>query len=157
MKKLALVFSMIVFVFGCQQHNDTTGIKQVQKSNHDDYQAIDTVIETHGNINNIDRFTEFVQHVESEQKDEIKLIRYTIEGDPIFYYLEYDGKTIRATIDTTMDKFGSGRITIMKCASMQAVETDKRTDYELVECENSSDRSILTIWRSDQANNGGAN
>ncbi len=99
----------------------------------------------HGQIENTERFTEFLKNVEQEQKDNIRIVRYTEEGDPMLPDLEYDGEIIKSTTDTRRDKFGEGSIKTTICTSMEVVETTERTDYILDGCENIIDNKILAI------------
>ncbi|QPQ33119.1 DUF4362 domain-containing protein [Lysinibacillus sp. JNUCC 51] len=46
-------------------------------------------------MSNLDRFESFIENVESGVKDEIRISMYTIEEDPIFYNLNYNGNKIQ--------------------------------------------------------------
>ena len=96
----------------------------------------------HGEIKNIERFEEFLSNIKKGQKDNIRVIRYTVEGDPILRDLEYDGKTIKTTNDTRRDQYGQGSINSTTCTSIEENETTERT-YVLEGCENPIDNIVL--------------
>ncbi|TQR19438.1 DUF4362 domain-containing protein [Psychrobacillus vulpis] len=95
----------------------------------------------------IKRFSEFLNNVEKGQKDNIRVVRYTEEGDPMLHDLEFDGEVIKSTSDTRRDKFGEGSINNTTCTSIEEVETTERTDYILEGCENIIDNVILVTWK----------
>ena len=49
------------------------------------------VVNIHGNYSNIDKWNNFVKNVDSNQPDKVRITQYTVEGDPIFYELVYNG------------------------------------------------------------------
>jgi PBP1b-binding outer membrane lipoprotein LpoB len=63
------------------------------------------IVNIHGNISNLDKFGNFIKNVESGSKDKIRITMYTVEGDPIFYNLNYDGNQIQYTFDNSLDGF----------------------------------------------------
>jgi hypothetical protein len=68
------------------------------------------VVETHGRIENIKRLDEFTLNVQNDKQDNVRLVRYTIEGDPILHDLAYDGEKVEFKLDSTRDQYGSGEI-----------------------------------------------
>ena len=56
----------------------------------------------------IHRITKFVENAQNGIEDEIKIIQYTIEGDPITKDVRYNSSngTFEIITDTTQDKFG---------------------------------------------------
>lgn len=67
----------------------------------------DIVIRRDGKTVNTDRWTDFRSAVDSGKKAYAQIVAYTIEGDPIFYDLDYDGSAIRFQYDSTHDAFGA--------------------------------------------------
>ncbi|OWR32407.1 hypothetical protein CDO73_02020 [Saccharibacillus sp. O23] len=67
----------------------------------------DIVIRPSGEQINEDRWTDFRSAVDSGKKAYAQIVAYTIEGDPIFYDLNYDGSVIRFQYDNTHDAFGT--------------------------------------------------
>lgn len=72
----------------------------------------DTIIISNGKNENesqhIHRITKFVENAQNGIEDEIKIIQYTIEGDPITKDVRYNSSngTFEIITDTTQDKFG---------------------------------------------------
>jgi hypothetical protein len=67
----------------------------------------------------------------------------TVEGDPITWQLERDSRGIRATIDTTKDKFGSPRIYTVTCTQIEQRQGyDNRLHFHLSGC---NDRELKEI------------
>ncbi|MDF2790542.1 MAG: hypothetical protein K0S80_3643 [Neobacillus sp.] len=106
------------------------------------------IVDTHGEITNLEKFMEFVENVKQGREDKIRVVRYTTEGDPILHDLEYNGEIITSTTDTARDEFGDGRISTATCISIDVKETEESTDYTLSECNKTNrDNSILEIWK----------
>jgi hypothetical protein len=106
------------------------------------------IVDSHGEIANIEKFMKFVENVNQGREDKIRVVRYTIEGDPMLHDLEYDGEIITSTTDTTRDEFGNGSVSTATCKSINVKETDETTDYILSGCDKTDrDNSILVIWK----------
>lgn len=85
----------------------------------------------------------------NRKKDKIRIVNYTIEGDPIFTHLNYDGNSIKIGIDNSKDKFGGNRLfnTKIKCNEL-VKEVGHLTEYRLENCDNNSSTQsyhLLTI------------
>jgi hypothetical protein len=106
------------------------------------------IVDSHGDITNIEKFMKFVENVNQGREDKIRVVRYTIEGDPILHDLEYDGEIITSTTDTTRDEYGNGSVSTATCKSINVKETAETTDYILSGCDKTDrDNSILVIWK----------
>ncbi|WP_088104185.1 DUF4362 domain-containing protein [Halalkalibacter urbisdiaboli] len=142
------VVLLLVLMVGCQT-TETSPIKmkQAQKNVQEYIPSSADVVDKHGEINNIQRFIEFLDKVKLGQKDNIRVVKYTTEGDPMLQDLEYDGKVIKSTTDTRRDQFGVGSINTTTCASIEVIETSERTDYILEGCETIIDNTILVTWK----------
>lgn len=96
------------------------------------------IVQVHGKFMNLDRWEEFLEHVNNEEADQVRLTQYTIEGDPIFYELVYDGEYIKFTYDNAMDAFGldQGRPS-SRCLGVGIKNNEQGQEYYgLTECEN---------------------
>ena len=137
------VFITVLFalITGCQldkaNSDDHTKSEEIEKPTKNE------VIESHGGLENLERLDLFVKNTQSGNKDKVRLTRYTIEGDPIFQDLEYDGSQLAIKIDTTKDKFGQGEIRTYVCKGIQKQESNTETKYIIEECPDLSD--LLTI------------
>lgn len=125
MRKFLSISMMLLFLSGCS-------VNTQQSPNTYKHQEKD-VINTHGSIENIEQLDQFVDDVNNEEVSKVRVVHYTIEGDPIFLDITYDGTSIQSRHDSTKDQYGSGEITEQRCERITKNETDTETSYEL-EC-----------------------
>ena len=76
------------------------------------------IVNVHGKLTGLDEWTKFVEQVKSGTPGEAHLVDYTIEGDPIFRDLLFDGQVIQYTYDNSMDNFGSPERKIGFCKNL---------------------------------------
>ena len=110
MKKALFFLSLILIVcMGCNKNskptfNNTPYISETEIKNGD-------VVKTNNGIShNIERLEKFTENVKKKSKDKIRITQYTTEGGAILTDLNYDGKKINYTYDTTRDGFGARTI-----------------------------------------------
>ncbi|WP_051353082.1 DUF4362 domain-containing protein [Thalassobacillus devorans] len=111
------------------------------------------VVNVHGEIYNLERFEKFLSNVDAGKKDEVRITTYTIEGDPIFYKLEFDGEKIHYTYDNTMDAYadtGKG-IREAECADIVSTKTKGERRYELSRCNSSTGESFSFVVPEPEA------
>lgn len=94
------------------------------------------VLDSHGSIEGIERMRGFYEDVQKGVPTELRLVRYTIEGDPIISDLTYDGKLLEVKYDTTHDAYGSGTITTTSCSNLIEEVNPTNTSYIAVDCNN---------------------
>ncbi|MDQ1147673.1 hypothetical protein QE429_004500 [Bacillus sp. SORGH_AS 510] len=139
MSKKALWLGLIAFVFvllaACQRDDESTQKHYKPTANE--------VVEAHGGLENIKRLDLFVKNVNSGKKDQVRLTRFTIEGDPIYYDLTYNGSKLKIIEDTREDEFGQGEVKTYHCKSIQKQESSTSTKYIIEECPNLGE--LLTI------------
>ncbi|WP_239614231.1 DUF4362 domain-containing protein [Cohnella mopanensis] len=92
------------------------------------------VIDIHGNVQHLDRMEQFIQHANQGEPASIRVVRYTIEGDPIYYDLSLKNGQIDFKYDTTEDKFGSGSITKSTCDNLTRKESATELAFVLTGC-----------------------
>lgn len=93
------------------------------------------VVNTHGRIfEGLDNMHTFYENVLNGVLSDLRIVHYTIEGDPIVTDLKYNGKTMKVTHDSTRDKFGSGEIETTKCSGLIEEVTHTNTTYFAVDC-----------------------
>jgi hypothetical protein len=97
-----------------EQPNKQRGILPKVDSPYPPEQAVQNgdIVDLHGNYSNFDAWKDFLKNLETKQTDTIRITSYSIEGDPIFYELFFNGKEIEYTFDNSMDAFagqGKGR------------------------------------------------
>lgn len=139
-KRFGLVAFFIfisIIVSGCQQPTDAPQ-KQLKPGKNE-------AVETHGRLENFQRLDQFVDNVQNQKKDKVRLTRYTIEGDPIYYDLGYDGTNLTSTYDTTKDKYGQGEITTSDCEGIEKQESETETKYILLGCQEPYMEDFITV------------
>lgn len=108
------------------------------KQSHSLEEALESgdVVNLHGKISNLDKFVNFIENVEKGVKDAIRITTYTIEGDPIFYHLDYDGNKIQYTYDNSQDEYaGSGKGSqSTTCSTIESRNDNEDIEYYLDEC-----------------------
>lgn len=141
---IVILLLVLLVMLGCTENS----IFELQEHDIPNYHpSAEDVVNMHGNIENIERFMEFLNNVEKGQKDNIKIVSYTEEGDPILQELLFNGEVITSISDTRRDKFGAGSINEFTCISIKSVDSAERTDYMLEGCENTIDNVILVTWK----------
>jgi hypothetical protein len=66
------------------------------------------VVADYGVVGNVEKLDAFISNIDKNQGAEVKIKRFTKEGDPVFINLKYDGQSIKVKKDSSMDKFGRG-------------------------------------------------
>ena len=93
--------------------------------------TLEDIIDTHGKLENKERFDQFLLHVQQGVEDRIRVVKYTEEGAPILYDYDLDKEIINVTIDTRRDGFGQRDIVHTTCTSIIVDEAKKGTSYKL--------------------------
>jgi hypothetical protein len=101
------------------------------------------VISSNGSgIRNLDKLDSFMKRGSGSQR----IVHYTIEGDPIFTDVRYDGSRLNLRYDTTEDAFGSGKVDTYVCNELVRTEEDHLLKYTLKGCgEDQRDRDLLAV------------
>ncbi|WP_238378745.1 DUF4362 domain-containing protein [Halalkalibacillus sediminis] len=96
----------------------------------------DVTVNQGGEISNLNEFNNFIENVENEDKDTVRIVRYTTEGDPIFLTLEYNGEDIKYTYDNSQDEYaGSDKgEKSTTCANLESSNTEDGIEYHLSDC-----------------------
>ncbi len=92
-----------------QEHRPIEEIREILASYPDDYENIIKtdcyVISNIEEITNQELYDEFVKNVSEGIADEITIVRFTSEGDPIYKYLFYNGESFYCVNDISRDNF----------------------------------------------------
>jgi Domain of unknown function (DUF4362) len=132
---------LVMLVGGCDEPGDQVEIEVGKPFT----PASDDVVNRHGEIKNLDQFEAFFENVQNGKKDRIRIVRYTIEGDPILHDLEYDGDVIHSFEDSRRDTYGPGELTKMQCKKIEFTSSDRRSEYNLKEC-NKKEYNQTVLW-----------
>ena len=105
------------------------------------------VLNTHGSIEGLERMQSFYDNLKNGIPSNLRIVHYTIEGDPIVTDLTYNGESLEVKDDTTRDAFGSGEIRTNSCSNMIEEVTPTNTSYIAVGCNGgtSGNEEILNI------------
>ena len=144
MKKYAILLA-IFLISGCQNTDEPISVNTGQSNVSNVSTFSDDVVARLGEIENFERFEEFLVNTEKGVKDKLTIVQYTTEGDPIFQELDYDGAVIKSTTDTSQDKFGSGEIYKKTCTSIEVTEKTDVTEYVLAGCDESEDMTLFIM------------
>lgn len=145
MKRWVMAIASLVCLAACSQ--DTGPQADQAEKDH-----TDQVVIGHNAIENADRFHAFSKRLSHQQKDEIRIIQRTIEGDPIYKNIRYDGKKYEYTHDNREDAYGSKEVTTDTCGDFRVIETNTETTALLEKCENRIDSITLFTLSYDTAN-----
>jgi hypothetical protein len=132
-KKRFMILILSIFMTLSACGTKPTGQKQGQVVN-TSLNDKNEIINMHGNVKNLERLDLFVENFSSNNEDHIKITHYTIEGDPIYDEITYDGSVLTITNDNTEDKFGSGEITTFTCKSITRNESETNLEFLLMGC-----------------------
>ncbi len=92
------------------------------------------VLNTHGSIEGLERMKNFYNDLQNGISSDLRIVHYTIEGDPIITDLKYKEDTIKVTYDSTRDNFGSGKITTVNCSDLLEEVNPTNTSYIAIGC-----------------------
>jgi hypothetical protein len=147
-KHLTFILASILMIVSACGTNPSVK-EQGQDGNNLNSVENNEIINMHGTVKNLERLDLFVENVATKKSDEIKITHYTIEGDPIYDEVTFDGKQLTITNDNSEDKFGSGEIFTYTCKNMTKNESDTKLEYLLTDCiapdGNSGNHPIVSI------------
>lgn len=144
-KIVLFLFLILSLLMGCKEKNvsieddfnTSKGVDNPTKP----YRSEDAikngdVVNVHGRVQNIERFESFLANVEANEKDQIRITSYTIEGDPIFDTLDFNGEEILYNYDNSQDAFAGtdkGQQSTI-CSKIEKEKTDDGVLYRLSGC-----------------------
>lgn len=94
------------------------------------------VLNSHNRIEGLENMTNFYENIKNGVPSELRIVHYTIEGDPIVTDLNYNGELLEVIDDTTRDKYGSGAIRHNNCSKLIEEVNLTNTTYIAVDCAN---------------------
>ncbi|WP_274310315.1 DUF4362 domain-containing protein [Solibacillus daqui] len=111
--------------------------------------SLKPVIDVHGKIENGEVFEQFVQQATDKAPTTVSITHYTIEGDPIYYRVDYDGTNFQLEIDKREDKFGSGGFENYTCQALADVHNGVIMEYYLAQCDDTEAKIHLLAMPFD--------
>lgn len=111
--------------------------------------SLKPVIDMHGQIENGEVFEQFVQQATDKTPTTVSITSYTIEGDPIYYRVDYDGTIFKLEIDKREDKFGSGEFENYSCDVLADVHNGELLEYYLAQCDDTEGKIRLLAMPFD--------
>ncbi|CAG9607205.1 DUF4362 domain-containing protein [Pseudoneobacillus rhizosphaerae] len=127
-----ILISVLMILSACGTNSSVK--EQGQASNNLNSVGSNEIVNMHGNVKNLNRLDFFVENVTAKKSDEVKITHYTIEGDPIYDTVTFDGKQLKITNDNSEDKFGSGEIFTYTCKNLTKNESETGLEYLLIDC-----------------------
>jgi hypothetical protein len=82
------------------------------------------VTNRHGQIEHLDTLVRFQMLAALRKQASIRIVHYTIEGDPIYYDLFSKKDRIEMRYDTSKDTFGNRGVTTYSCENLSRDETE---------------------------------
>ena len=93
-----------------EQTETPEGILQACPSTYQEMmQRDDIVIDQHGTLLNEDLWDTFLDAAESRTPAKVIIARFTIEGDPVLYLIDYDGEVYHWHMDPGHDRFAADK------------------------------------------------
>ncbi|MFA9559450.1 DUF4362 domain-containing protein [Evansella sp. AB-rgal1] len=137
MKRLSCFILIFVFLIGCNSEVVTNSSSRSNDSPSEIYveglKNVD-VLNVHGSVEGLDRMMSFYDDVKNGVNSDLRVVHYTIEGDPLVTDLHYKEGTLEVTNDYSRDKFGSGEIISDTCGKLVEEVNPTNTTYIAVEC-----------------------
>ncbi|ERI00418.1 DUF4362 domain-containing protein [Bacillus thuringiensis] len=129
-KRTSFICLFLFSLVACSPSNTT-----IDKKN-------DVIVKEPG-ISNLDKFENFVLNVEQREVDKIRIVQYTLEGDPVFQTLEHSGKDILYVLDSRQDKFAGDHKGLHKdsCKRIVKEQRELESTYRLIDCMNEAGRN----------------
>lgn len=123
-----IIIAIFVLLIGCSKGNFELG--DFEKESVENAE----VINTHGSIKGLEKMELFYQNTVNHLDSKLRVVHYTIEGDPIITNLSYDGEIITVQHDSTRDQYGSGSISTFSCNKFYKEVNPTNLSYGVSEC-----------------------
>jgi hypothetical protein len=103
------------------------------------------VIYIHGRVQNLGKLNAFVER----ESTKVRIVHYTIEGDPIFDDVSYEQDRVKVRRDNTQDHFGTPVVMTYSCSRLNKEETETQLLYTLSGCDGEDEQVHLFRWDYD--------
>jgi hypothetical protein len=142
-KRMTMLSLVILLITGCTATEDDPA--DSSSGGDTKYELNADVVNTHGGVEGLDNMENFYQQVQKGEEGNLRVLEYTIEGDPIITDLDYDGKQINVKFDTTRDEYGSGKVTTSTCDQLAREENPTNLSYYMTDCKGASSNMIQAL------------
>lgn len=132
-RNMAFIVLAMLMLAGCaSQEQGKSGKKTSASDEAYDYTINETedVIAKSGEVTNSEKLDDFV----SGAIDQVRVVRFITEGNPIFYNLARAEDQIEVRYDTSQDQYGSSSVKTYLCDGLKKEETGRAYAYKLSGC-----------------------
>lgn len=143
MKPVLLLVLIVGMLLGCA--NTGQGVKTA-KGNGGSTHSPDVrvnqdedVIYKHGRVRNLGKLDGFMERASRQ----VRVVYYTIEGDPIFDEVSYEQDRVKVRRDNTQDHFGTPVVKTYSCSRLNKEETETQLLYTLSGCDGEDEQVHL--------------
>jgi len=132
MRAIAVIAVAMLLLVGCASMGQTNMPKQSDSNEAYDYVVSESedVIAKSDEVTNSEKLDAFI----SGSVDQVRVVRFITEGNPIFYNLVRVKDQIEVRYDTSQDKYGSSNVKTYLCDALQKEETGRSYAYKLNGC-----------------------
>lgn len=140
MTKLLYYFILMLLLASCNTQVNENGNGESQSTGKETpnlyVKGVDDVdvLNTHGGIEGIERVQRFYDDMKSGVPSDLRIVFYTIEGDPIVRDLKYNGESLEVKNDSSRDAYGSGEIRTIRCGQLIEEVNPTNTSYIATDC-----------------------
>jgi hypothetical protein len=123
---------LIITLVACSENGSPTGARATQPT----VKGVEDVdvLNTHGGIEGLERMQEFYEKLQKGIASDLRIVHYTIEGDPMVTDLTFNGDSLEVKHDFTRDAYGSGEIIINNCLKMIEEANSTNLSYIAIDC-----------------------
>lgn len=136
-----LAFGLLFLMAGCQD-NEQAKTNELQEN---EPVSTDRVIDRNGEVENLELLHQFLKDTVENKQTSLELTRYTIEGAPIYWKVEYQEGQYSIEVDNREDNWGSKNIENYQCHELSEDVTGSLTDYNFKSCEDGYEINLLSV------------
>lgn len=130
-RKKAVMTLAILTLVGCSNQGQAKEPQSKADKSYDyTVDENEDVISKLGEVRNSEKLDAFI----SAATDQVRVVHYTKEGNPIFYNLFRMDNQIEVGYDTSQDKYGTSSVKTYLCDSLQKEEAGHVVAYKLIGC-----------------------
>ena len=133
MKYIIYLFVIASLLVACNTSNGSGEMQERVKPSVKGVSDVD-VVNTHGGVEGVEKMQVFYENTQKGIAADLRIVHYTIEGDPMVTDLSYNGDTIEVEHDTTRDTFGSGQVITNTCGNMLVESNPTNISYIVTDC-----------------------